>query len=249
MRPDLIFDIGMHDGSDSAFYLAKGYRVVAIEANPHLCAAAERRFKLEIDTGRLVVINEGVADRSDVMSFGINKTKSDWSSFVESFAQRGQDVEYVGIQVRPLDYYLSVFGTPYYCKIDIEGHDEMCIQSLERAKQLPKYVSTEATVGNFCKRMSAIGYAQFKIISQVWHQYQHLPFPPREGEYVDARTTCFMTGPFGDETYGPWLTAEEFEAEYANCANRVYAGSLHAKLGCPMNVFMDSWFDFHAKLI
>ena len=33
----LIFDIGCHLGEDSEFYLRKGFKVVAVEANPELC--------------------------------------------------------------------------------------------------------------------------------------------------------------------------------------------------------------------
>ena len=33
----LIFDVGCNDGQDSDFYLKKGFRVVAVEANPALC--------------------------------------------------------------------------------------------------------------------------------------------------------------------------------------------------------------------
>ncbi len=32
----LVFDIGAHDGTDSRMYLEQGFRVVAIEPNPHL---------------------------------------------------------------------------------------------------------------------------------------------------------------------------------------------------------------------
>jgi hypothetical protein len=34
MHPDLIYDLGMHRGGDTQFYLEKGFRVVAVEANP-----------------------------------------------------------------------------------------------------------------------------------------------------------------------------------------------------------------------
>lgn len=44
-QPDLIFDIGMHNGDDSDYYLKKGFRVIAIEANPTLCALGAARFK------------------------------------------------------------------------------------------------------------------------------------------------------------------------------------------------------------
>lgn len=40
MNPDLIFDLGMHHGHDSEYYLKKGFQVVAVEANPLLCARA-----------------------------------------------------------------------------------------------------------------------------------------------------------------------------------------------------------------
>ena len=33
---NLVFDIGLNRGQDTANYLAKGYNVVAVEANPEL---------------------------------------------------------------------------------------------------------------------------------------------------------------------------------------------------------------------
>ena len=56
VQDDLIIDVGMHDGTDTAYYLAKGFRVVAVEANPALVRAAQDRFSVEIDEGRLAII-------------------------------------------------------------------------------------------------------------------------------------------------------------------------------------------------
>ena len=53
----LIFDIGMHVGQDTAFYLAKGFRVIAVEANPLLVRDAEKHFKNQIETGQLTILN------------------------------------------------------------------------------------------------------------------------------------------------------------------------------------------------
>ena len=36
MNRELIYDVGMNTGDDTAYYLNRGYRVVAIEANPDL---------------------------------------------------------------------------------------------------------------------------------------------------------------------------------------------------------------------
>jgi len=37
---NLVYDVGMHTGQDTAYYLFKGYDVVAIEANPPVGATS-----------------------------------------------------------------------------------------------------------------------------------------------------------------------------------------------------------------
>ena len=34
--PNLIYDVGLHLGEDTEYYLKKGFRVIAFEANPEL---------------------------------------------------------------------------------------------------------------------------------------------------------------------------------------------------------------------
>ena len=47
MIEDLIYDVGMHDGDDTAYYLDKGFQVVAVEANPVLVQSGRERFRLK----------------------------------------------------------------------------------------------------------------------------------------------------------------------------------------------------------
>ena len=55
---ELIFDIGMYDGSDTRYYLNEGFRVLAIETNPVLVQRAkELLFYDEIKSGRLKILN------------------------------------------------------------------------------------------------------------------------------------------------------------------------------------------------
>ena len=61
MENDLIFDVGAHKGEDVAFYLSKGFRVIAIEANPEFCQEIADRFKEAISRGSLTVINTAIA--------------------------------------------------------------------------------------------------------------------------------------------------------------------------------------------
>ena len=44
-KKNLIFDIGMHVGQDTEFYLKKGFNVVAVEANPKLVKENTEKFK------------------------------------------------------------------------------------------------------------------------------------------------------------------------------------------------------------
>jgi hypothetical protein len=68
-NPSLIFDVGHHDGEDTNFYLAKGFRVVAVEAMASLCDAARERFKSEIASEHLVIESVAVADSAGPVTF------------------------------------------------------------------------------------------------------------------------------------------------------------------------------------
>src|SRR5215218_4820375 len=54
--PDLVYDLGLHHGLDTEFYLRKGFRVVALEARPDFCAEVSARFAAEVEAGRLTVV-------------------------------------------------------------------------------------------------------------------------------------------------------------------------------------------------
>ena len=41
----LVYDIGLHNGGDTGHYLREGSRVVAVDANPVMCVAAEAHFR------------------------------------------------------------------------------------------------------------------------------------------------------------------------------------------------------------
>ena len=61
----LIFDLGANEGEDTAFYLAKGFNVVAVEANPDIVDRLRIRFGDEIVAGRLHIEDRAIADSDD----------------------------------------------------------------------------------------------------------------------------------------------------------------------------------------
>ena len=60
-RTNLIFDMGLHKGEDTDFYLRKGFDVVAFEADPLLIKFCKLRFADYIDKGRLQIIEGAIA--------------------------------------------------------------------------------------------------------------------------------------------------------------------------------------------
>jgi len=168
---ELIFDVGMHNGNDTAYYLARGYDVVAVEANPEFCKAAEERFAAEIAVGRLIVHNVGIAEQPGELEFWVSDW-SEWSSFHKEQATRG-GVSAFPVAVRTMRFadLLNKYPAVLFAKIDIERNDTLCIYELERCSSLPTYVSfelsfegTEAVTD--IQFLTKLGYREFKCIRQ-----------------------------------------------------------------------------------
>ena len=52
----LIYDVGLHKGKDTAYYLKKGFDVIAFEADPEFVEMCEGKFKKDILSGRLIIV-------------------------------------------------------------------------------------------------------------------------------------------------------------------------------------------------
>jgi FkbM family methyltransferase len=247
MIADLIFDLGMYDGADTQFYLEKGFRVVAVEANPQLCEISQTKLAPYVLAQQLCILNVGIAEKRGTSTFYINQSRPDRSSFLPDWCASDQK-RTISVETVILDEILHQYGTPYYLKIDLEHLDHVCISALERQKDLPQFVSAETSQIEFVERMFRLGYKKFKIISQILNHCIKLPFPAKEGHYVDQRFTSFHSGPFGDDTYGDWLAKKDVLDEIEKIHERDFANSIHRKEGCPEQIFLNSWFDVHAAL-
>src|SRR5262245_50303064 len=78
----------MNNGDDTAYYLRRGFRVVAIEADTCLAKCAAERFRTQISSGRLRILNIGIAAEEGELPFWICETHSEWSSFDRKIASR-----------------------------------------------------------------------------------------------------------------------------------------------------------------
>src|SRR6187402_233002 len=114
---NLIYDVGLCNGDDTANYLSNGFKVVAVEADPVQAAKAATRFKKYIDEGRLVILNIGVAAEAGQFDFYINEVNPEWNSFDLSIASRdGLPWHVTKINTSPFDKIIKEYGVPYYLK-------------------------------------------------------------------------------------------------------------------------------------
>src|SRR5215213_370132 len=61
MDSTLIYDVGMHKGEDTDYYLKLGFRVVGFEADPELIATCKSRFAAPVASGQLHIVEGAIA--------------------------------------------------------------------------------------------------------------------------------------------------------------------------------------------
>jgi FkbM family methyltransferase len=166
MNPNLIFDVGMHNGDDTAYYLHRGYRVVSVEADPTLAAAAEIRFSSAIADGRLEIVNKAITAGRGEVDFWICDALTVWNSFDPTMATRqGMESHPIKVPTVPMRDLFSQYGVPHYLKLDIEGQDHVAASDID-SNDLPTYVSLEITSVDDFYVLRSKGYKQFKCIQQ-----------------------------------------------------------------------------------
>ena len=165
--PPLIYDVGFNNGDDSFHYLRKGFRVVAVDANPALTEAGKLRFAAEIAAGRLTIVNAAMWEQSgETVRFFVNETEDGQSSLDPERGTRGGKYKEITASTVSIGDLFAQYGVPWYLKIDIEGADEMVIRTLPRNGVAPKYLSFEIDHG--CPAidlLAPLGYTGFKLIN------------------------------------------------------------------------------------
>jgi FkbM family methyltransferase len=257
VQHDLVYDVGMNNGDDTAYYLDQGFRVVAVEADPDLCAKASLRFADELKHEQLTIVNMGVGPQRGVTDFWICETNSHWNSFNKGISSRDESPHHsIQIPCQTFEWILWRYGIPCFLKIDIEGHEYLCVEALRKHTDLPQYLSVElGDLEYFLEKLTALGYSEFKCISQFHFLPLQLPPSPEQLrlEAGDAsrvrrfRNWVFpegASGPFGENTPGQWLEAQEMRRVYAHYQE---LHKQHATSPFWNNNSYSFWLDLHAR--
>lgn len=262
----LIYDIGAHCGSDTEFYLKKGFKVVAVEANPYACAIISERFAEYLYNGSLTLISMALCGEEPLIrnqhymgeikmadaKFIIHKNHNDWGTLNNTWNKVfGDDFEEIEVPCIHPKTLFNMFGPGYYTKIDIEGADAMCLKNM-KGLELPPYISAELlTYNNILDKnvnclevinaLLDLGYTKFQLVDQGKNHLVKCPFPALEGEYVDYEFDGYCSGLFGKELPDKWVGIEEIMLQYIHYFYR--------KPNCFGESLDDgSWFDIHCKI-
>jgi FkbM family methyltransferase len=231
-HPDLIFDVGLHLGQDTGYYLAKGYRVVAIDAAADLVERASQRFVDAIANGRLTLLHGAItAEPGSTVKFFKNDTLSIWGTVDSIRAKRvsyGRSVTAVEVPAIHLEDVMGAYGVPYFMKVDIEGADTLCLQALSRVAECerPASLSIESdrdswdNVQHEFELLTGLGYNRFAVVQQATVEQIQKPIRTLDGRWVLHRFERDGSGPFGEDLGVPWLEAPQALARY----RRIFRG-------------------------
>ena len=263
----VIYDVGFHNGDDTAFYLSKGYRVIAFEANPELVAAGRKRFHREIGAGELDVVHCGICPTAGTQEFYVNESDSGHSSFDREKGTKGGKYHVIEVPCVTLPAILEKHPVPFYLKVDIEGVDGGVVTAI-RKPYAPPYLSCEIAFGDgaLIEGLHQAGYTHFKLINQDTYT-QSLPifrgdtaaraarkasrFVPALKRIIPIRKIDFdrfrdefpyrfgeySSGPFGEDTEGEWMPVNAMRRHLSRVWDQYRRDGIERSW----------WYDIHAR--
>ncbi|MEJ7623919.1 MAG: FkbM family methyltransferase [Pyrinomonadaceae bacterium] len=227
--PDLVYDIGLHHGQDTDFFLKKGFRVVAFEADPTNAEFCRERFADAISAGRLTVVEGAITEdfsgngSAGKVKFYKNADHSLWGSTSDDWAVRNEVLgtrnDIISVTAINFAQCLQKYGVPNYLKADIVGSETICLRALLKFENKPDYLSIRSEKLVFKKLeyefdlLEQLGYRRFKVVDQHFEDLRPL-LPSGNGSNHHHIFEEGASGPFGEETRGRWCVRESAIAKY-----------------------------------
>lgn len=238
---ELVFDLGFHNGDDTDFYLAKGCKVVAVEANPVLAEAGRKRFATQISAGRLTLIDKAISDAPGKTKFYIHPNNSDWSScFFEIVTSDGSAPMEVEVETLTITDLFNAYGVPHYMKVDLEGFDVLAARQIFESPIKPRYVSFETSRRDYAGIFSYLyvaGYKRFQLVNQANNPNRNYTVTVN-GEPRRYEFSKFSSGLYGqDLPENAWLNFDDTLSRYMKYKELKQLDNKELGLG---------WVDVHA---
>jgi FkbM family methyltransferase len=131
---DLCFDVGANIGNSTVIFLELGAKVVAIEPQKECYERLTKRFGNQID-----LIKKGLGEKESVEKLYVSEL-----SAISSFSKAHVDVmkadrfkgtnwkHTVAVEMTTMNSLIAQFGTPVFCKIDVEGYEYAVLKGLSK---------------------------------------------------------------------------------------------------------------------
>jgi FkbM family methyltransferase len=208
-----IYDFGANNGDDIPYYLKKSDLVVAVEANPVLCAQIRDRFAVEITQGKLIVENCVVSTHSSAaVSFWIHKKNHIHSQFPRPGDQEVGQFEEVLLPSKSAVDLIKAHCEPHYVKIDIERFDAAILRSLFENGIRPPFISAESHTVEVFALLVAVGrYGAFNLVDGATVNKVYRSHPIKTASGIERYSFPFHSaGPFGDDLRDDWMGPDDF---------------------------------------
>ena len=186
---DLCFDLGSHIGNRVDVLTSLTCRVVAVEPQPFLASYLRRRFAgnpAVIVDGRAVSQVSGQATLHwSPRYLTVSSLASDWVDSLQAVRRHSISfTESQTVATTTIGELIETYGTPRYCKIDIEGVDAAVVCSLRvpidvvSFEHLPhRFDATAASLA----ALGALGDYRYNYFVRESHRFRMPePVPARE---------------------------------------------------------------------
>jgi FkbM family methyltransferase len=217
---ELVFDVGMYLGEDTAFYLRRGFRVVGVEANPSHIAHLEERFSAELRSGRVTILPVAVGRQKGTARFASVEGMTGWGTIDPAYMDRATmhnlGLRMMEVPMVTIDEIMHEHGVPHYMKVDVEGMDMDCMSALAQVPDRPMFVSVETVATGPHSSLSSVleelrllrrlGYRRFKLVDQTSLPRLDGTVLQQEGPPMTYEYETYASGPFGEESPGRWHT-------------------------------------------
>lgn len=173
------FDIGAHTGSRTAAWLSIGARVVALEPQPLFFQFLNRRFA---GNNQVTFVREaagGVEQTGRLLISSNNPTVSSlsprWADIMSEADGRIKWERADTVSITTLDRLIGRFGTPRFCKIDVEGFEGEVLRGLRvpiHAVSFEFYSGFMGPALQAVRRLKELGDYRFNLVLRETFRYE-----------------------------------------------------------------------------
>lgn len=205
---DTCFDVGANLGLITDVLLGLGARVVAIEPQASCIAVLNEKFH---DNKNVSIVEKALDDHEGREEMSICEVAPTISTMSDKWRNNGRfsgDYEWEKkqiVEVTTLDKLIEKYGTPKFCKIDVEGFECQVLRGL--SKRIP-YISFEFTKEFFDDAKACVAHV--------------LTISP-------ARFNCTLHDS-KNFIFSNWVSSEELIQRLENEKMELFSGDIYVKM-------------------